>query len=112
MSNSHIEVVPVDRQVEQAASATAQVILELIDTPRHRGGRALIRKEAGGSGTIKVHREKNGRLHIRAPRDISVSIRLSPTRSGLLKTSENKNALVAFLEKDVLLLSVVGVAFR
>ena len=112
MSNQTIEVTPVDRQVEQAASTAAQVMLELIDTPRHRGGRALIRKEAESGGTVKVHREKNGRLHIRAPRDISVSIRLSATRSGLLKTAENKSALAALLEKDSLLLSVVRAAFR
>lgn len=110
MSNTHIEVVPVDRQVEQAAATTAQVILELIDAPRHRGGRPLIRKEAGSGGIVKVHREKNGRIHFRAPRDISVSIRLSPSRSGLLKTAENKSALAALLERESVLLSVVRVA--
>lgn len=112
MSKQTIEVIPVGREVEQAAATTAQVILELIDTPRHRGGRPLVRKEAGSGGTVKIHREKNGRLHFKAPRDISVSIRLSATRSGLLKTADNKSALAALLEKESLLLSVVGVAFR
>ena len=112
MSNTQIEVVPVDRKIEQAAANTAQVILEHIDTPKHRGGRALIRKDAGSGSTVRVHREKNGRLHFKAARDIEVSIRLSPSRSGLLKTSENKSALKALLERDSLLLSVVGAAFR
>ena len=82
-----------------------QRLLETIDQRRHRSGGRIVKRVTDG-GMVAIFRDDKGRVHFKVPRaGTRMSIRLSPNRSGLLKTAENKRALSAFLVKDQLLLS-------
>lgn len=93
---------------ERVASQIAQAMLVQLDEARYRGGRAIEYRDPHDGGLISVRRDDNGRVHIRTPRGVDVSVRLNP-KNNLLKTATNKQRFEAFLSQEPLALSFLAV---
>lgn len=90
---------------EKSAQFFAELVLEVLDKPCFREGRAVEYRDSFSDGVVRIRRDDDGRIHFRTPRVPEASVRLSPARSKGLLLNRNVGPLTAFLEKNPLLLS-------
>ncbi len=71
---------------EKSAQFFAELVLEVLDKPCFREGRAVEYRDSFSDGVVKIRRDDDGRIHFRTPRVPEASLRLSPARSKTLAT--------------------------
>jgi hypothetical protein len=108
---------PAQKQLEQQVETgvttdeiegVAQAMLKALDD---HGKAGVEEQDPLGGGPIRVHRDEDGRVFIRTPREIRISTRLE-LRKGRLCWGENKGTLVAFLNRNRLAVSFLKRVFK
>lgn len=86
----------------KSAKVLAELVMNVLDDQKFRGGRAIQYREPLSDGLVKIHRDSGGRVYFRVPR-LEASIRLNPSRVKLL-LNRNMQELTDFLENHPLIL--------
>jgi hypothetical protein len=87
------------------AHSIAELVLKVLDKTQYRGGKVVEYREPESDGIVRIHRDENGRVHFRTPRNPEVSIRLEPSRSKSLLSTRNVRPLEVFFENHPLVLA-------
>jgi hypothetical protein len=90
---------------EDTTTNLAELVLDRLDRPNYRGGRAIEYRESSGGGLVRIHRDDGGRVYFRHPGRSEASVKLSPNRSNCLLSHANRRALEDFLGRNPLVLT-------
>ena len=90
---------------EDTANVLAELVLDRLDRPSYRGGRAIEYRESSAGGIVRIYRDDGGRVYFRHPGSSEVSVRLSPNKSNCLLSHANRRALEEFLGRNPLVLT-------